>query len=328
MANNQEQYDALSKFSHQIEYTLNSYFKHNLSLAKFQNVVIGGLGGSGIGGRIIKSFLADQFPLPIEVISDYHLPHYVNEHTLLILGSYSGNTEETIEMFRLGKEKGCTMLVVSSGGKVTELAKGENIPVYPIEPGFQPRMALGYSLTFLVLIFGELLEKDFASELKEIAEMVANPQEYIESAEDIFDGLQKHVNKKVVIVTDAEFEAVGVRFAQQVQENAKAEAFVHVLPEANHNVIESYYGRLESIYLFIRSDRNERVGSRFDFLNSLLEVENNKVVHITIMEYGLRSIYETIFRLDYVSLFLADLRNVDALTVPNIMSLKEYLEHC
>lgn len=326
MHNNQPQYDALAKISQQVKFAIDTYKKHGLSATQFSNVVIGGLGGSGIGGRIAKAWSADQFSIPVEVVSDYSLPAYANEKTLLIVGSYSGNTEETLEMYADGKARGCKMLVLSSGGKITELGIADGLIIYPLESGFQPRMALGYSLTHLVQIFGELIGKDFTEELNAVVEKLSDLTPYREDAEEIFAIITKNINKKIIVVADAGMEAIAIRFAQQVQENAKAEAFVHTLPEANHNVIESYYGQMDSVFLFVSTTRNERVGSRFEFLNSLLEVENNKVIHLQIQEYSLRSIYETIVRLDFVSLFMADQRMVDALNVPNIASLKEFLE--
>ena len=111
-----------------------------------------------------------------------------------------------------------------------------------------------------------------------------------------------------------------------VKAKPSAEAFVCVLPEANHNVIESYYGQLPSIFVFIHADTNERVSQRFEFLRSMLEVENNKIIDIHVDSFDLYTIYEIIYRLDYYSLLVADYRGVDALNVPNIMELKGFLD--
>jgi len=83
----------------QIEYSISKYKKHNLSYENFKNVVLAGLGGSGIAGRIVKTYFQALAPLPIEVISDYKLPNYVDDKTLVILNSYSGNTEETLSAY-------------------------------------------------------------------------------------------------------------------------------------------------------------------------------------------------------------------------------------
>ncbi len=325
---NSAQHRALEQFPNQIQYVLDNYKPHGLSVSQFTNVIIGGLGGSGIGGRLIKTYVAGKFPLPIECISDYTLPAYANKNTLLILASYSGNTEETLAMYANGREKGCHMLIVASGGKILELAQADGVHYNLIQGGFQPRMALGYSLTVQVKIFSELLGENPDESLKAVIEKTSDKTDYLETAENIFEAIQKQLDKKIIIVTDAQFEAVGIRFAQQIQENAKSEAFVHVLPEANHNVIETYYGQVPSVFIFIHSQENERTENRFDFLNSLLEVEYHKVVHVAVVDFHLASIYETIFRLDWLSLLIADHKMVDSLNVPNIASLKEFLEHC
>ena len=128
-----------------------------------------------------------------------------------------------------------------------------------------------------------------------------------------------------MLLADAATEPIAIRFAQQVQENAKHECFVHTLPEMNHNVIESYYGKLNSVYFLINTTLNPRVKSRFDFIQRLLESENHQVINITMEQYNVIGVFELIYRLDWLSLFIADERGVDSLNVPNIAALKEYL---
>jgi glucose/mannose-6-phosphate isomerase len=320
------QHEALKKYSYQIEFALSNYTPHGLSLSNYHNIVIGGLGGSGIGGRLVKNIYMDRLPLPVECIADYTLPAYVNEKTLVLLGSYSGNTEETLALFDETKKRNCDMLILTGGGKLGALATEHSIKQYFLEPGFQPRMALGFSLTYLVQIFAEFIQKDVTAELKEIAERVKDTAPYEAQMTKLFESIKSKISNKFIVVTDAYFEALGLRFAQQIQENAKQEAFTHVLPEANHNVIESYYGVVPSIFFLIDSGRNERVSARFEFLTNLLEVENHKVVNMAVDEFDLSAIYEINHRLDWLSIYVADERKVDSLNVPNITSLKEYLD--
>ncbi len=321
------QHEALRKFGYQINFAVENFSNHGLAANQFSNILIGGLGGSGIGGRIVKTLFMDEFPLPVEVIADYTLPAYVNEKTLVILGSYSGNTEETLAMFDEVKKRGSQMLVLTSGGKLGNLVKENNLKSYFIEPGVQPRMALGYSLSYLVLIFAELIGRDAREEMKKVSSLFDNCDPYQQDAEEVFEAIKSKVNSKYVVLSDAQFEAVATRFAQQVQENAKHECFTHVLPEHNHNVIESYYGTLDTVFFFLNSNSNPRVGSRFEFLNGLLEVENHKVIEMGVEQFNFASVYQTIHRLDWLSLLVADHRRVDSLNVPNIASLKEFLEN-
>jgi glucose/mannose-6-phosphate isomerase len=321
------QHEALKKFSYQIEFALNNYSAHGMDITKYTNIMIGGLGGSGIGGRLVKNIFMDEFPVPVECIADYTLPSYVNKSTLVILGSYSGNTEETLFMFDEVKKRGCDMIILTGGGKLAEHATENNLKRYHLEPGFQPRMALGFSLTYLVQIFAEFIKKDVASTLKEIAAKVKDTAPYEEEMTRAFEAIKSKVNNKFIIVTDGYFESTGIRFAQQIQENAKHEAFVSVLPEANHNMIESYYGDLPSLYILLNSNSNPRVGARFEFITNLLEVENHKVINMAVNKFNLEAVYEMIHRLDWLSLYVADYRKVDSLNVPNIASLKEYLSN-
>ncbi|MBC7384033.1 MAG: bifunctional phosphoglucose/phosphomannose isomerase [Bacteroidia bacterium] len=321
-----EQHEALKKFNHQINYAVTNYSDHGLKVENFSNVLIGGLGGSGIGGRITKTIFMDQFPVPVDVIADYKLPAYVNEKTLVILASYSGNTEETLTMFDEVKKRGSQMIILTSGGKIAEHAKENNLKTYFLEPGFQPRMALGFSLTYLVQIFAELINKDVKPELIKIAALFDDCTPYIDDATQIFESIKHKTKLKFIVLSDAQFEGVATRFAQQIQENAKHECFTHVLPEHNHNVIESYYNTLDSVFFFLNSNTNPRVAARFEFLAGLLEVENHKIVEIGVEQFSITAIYETIHRLDWVSLLVADSLKADSLNVPNIKSLKEYLD--
>jgi glucose/mannose-6-phosphate isomerase len=320
------QHEALKKFGYQINYAIENYSNHGLSANQFSNILIGGLGGSGIGGRIVKTIFMNEFPIPVEVIADYSLPAYVNEKTLVILGSYSGNTEETLAMYEEVKAKGSQTIILTGGGKLGTIAKENNLKTYLIEQGFQPRMALGFSLTYLVQIFGELMGKEVTGELKDIVKLFDDNTPYYDDAEQVFHSIQSKSKSKFVVLSDAQFEAVAIRYAQQIQENAKHECFVHVLPEHNHNVIESYYGTLDTVFFFLNSNSNPRVGSRFDFLAGLLEVENHKIIEMGVEEFTLASVYQTIHRLDWISLMVADFRKVDSLNVPNIASLKEFLD--
>jgi glucose/mannose-6-phosphate isomerase len=321
------QHEALRKFSYQMNFAMDNYVAHGLSCAGFSNILIGGLGGSGIGGRLVKNLFANELIIPVEVVADYSVPAYVGKNTLVILGSYSGNTEETLTMFEEVKAKGCTILVLTSGGKLAELAQSNHLTTYQLQPGFQPRMALGFSLTYLVQIFAELMGTSKSETLVSIAKDLEDTKPYEEDAEQIFELIKAKTKSKFVVLSDGPMEAVATRFAQQIQENAKLECFTHVVPEHNHNVIESYYGTLDTVFFFLNSNSNPRVSARFEFLASLLEVEHHKVIEMGLSNFSMEGVYKTIYRMDWLSLFVADHRKVDSLNVPNIASLKEFLSN-
>lgn len=319
-------HSSLNDFTSQIKFVLNTYHNHSLKASNFSNIVIGGLGGSGIGAQITKAWFFDKMPIPVETISDYNLPGFANSKTLVILNSYSGNTEETLTLFSEAKEKGCTIVCIAAGGKLAELAKENNLTFYQLEGGFQPRMTIGYGLSFLFLILGELADVDTRPELEEVIEKFEEMHDYqVDSAKSIFHYFKSSFKNKFVVVADKYFAPVAVRFCQQLNENSKLEGFVNVLPEANHNVIESYYGRLNTNFVFLYTDLNPRVHARFDFITSHLELENNKVLNLLVPEYSIFSIFDMIYRLDWVTLFLADEHGYDPMKIENIIELKDYL---
>lgn len=315
----------LAEFPNQIRYALKHYRAHGFKTEQFDNIILCGLGGSGIAGRIAKSYFFDKCPVPVEVVSDYILPAYAGKRTLAIMCSYSGNTEETLMMYDEAKSKGSTVIVIATGGKIGENAKKDNFLFYQAETGFQPRMALGYSLTYLLLLFGELMGKDAHAELEKAADALSNEEKYLEEGKKLLHKIQADLPKKIAVVTDYFSNPVGLRFCQQIQENAKGEAFLHELPEANHNVIESYYGKLDSIILFLNSHIQPRTELRFSFIKNVLEQNGNHPIELSIDHNSLLSVLEAIYVLDWLSLWIADYKGVNSIQIKNISSLKEFL---
>jgi len=318
--------DSLEKFSDQIAFALKSYQPHGIKSEAISNVVLGGLGGSGIGARFVKNFYFDNANVPIEVVSDYNLPLYVNKNTLLVLASYSGETEETLSLFNEGLEMGCQIICVSSGGKLKELAEMHEFNFYNLPLGYQPRMALGFSLTLNLLILGELFGiENLNDELNVAMDEFKNESQWRQSAQEMLDYFKTQINYKFVIFTDRLSEAVGVRFAQQIQENAKLEAFVNILPENNHNVLETYYSKLPSNIILLNGSSNERVDVRFDFLKNILIKNDILFTSITFDGKVLAEIFKVVHILDWFSILLSNANGVDNMSVNNIAELKKYL---
>ena len=320
------QSEQLKNFSKQIDFVLANYTKHQLKVSQFNNIVAGGLGGSGIGARIAKVLFMDKLAIPVEVISDYILPAYVNSKSLVILSSYSGNTEETLAMFDEAKERGATILCISTGGTLQQKADENGVKVYPAEPGFQPRMALGYPLTTLVLILGELCKTDFSKQLKAISAKVSATEGYIENGKNIFEPYSKAIGKKFVFVADIYTEPIALRTCQQIQENAKGEAFLIVVPESNHNVIETFYGSFNTNFVLLHTNKHPRVKLRFDFLRNHFTSKQYTFSEVIIDDFNLETCFENIFNLDWFSLWLADAKKQNSIGIANINALKKFLD--
>lgn len=319
------QHEALKQFGNQINYSIENYKQHGLKATSYSNIIIAGLGGSGIGGQLVKAYFNSLMPVPVTCLADYHLPAFANEKTLVITASYSGNTEETLSVFNEAIERNCAILAITTGGKLAQLAQQHQTYLLLMQDGFQPRMALGFSLTYLMLVMGELVGQDLKAQLVSTSSAVSDFKSYREDALSLYNTIKNNLNHKFVILADGSTEPIAIRFAQQIQENAKHECFVHTLPEMNHNVIESYYGMLDSVFFLMDAGLNKRVSSRFEFIQNLLEKNKHMVVHLNIASYNLVGMYELIYRLDWLSLFVADEKGVDSLNVPNIAELKAFL---
>lgn len=317
---------SLENFHQQIHYVLSTYTAHGLRAASFRNVVIGGLGGSGIGGRLARLFFLKSSSIPVEVFNEYELPAYADANTLLILCSYSGDTEETLSMYNDAVKRGCTIICMASGGKLKEIALQNQLKFYSVETGFQPRMALGYSFTTLIMVLDELFGQSHTDALKEVASVLQNPaNDWKKEGEKMADYFQTVVDQKFVVVCDLPFEAAAIRFCQQIQENAKGEAFISVLPEANHNMIESYYQTHHTNFIFVNSNTNPRVSARFDFLKKHLDNLENTVYTFSIPEYNLQSIYRFIHSTDWLSIHASNIKNENNMEVSIISRLKKFL---
>jgi glucose/mannose-6-phosphate isomerase len=288
--------------------------------------VICGMGGSGIAGLMIKKYFAPKAPFPIEVIPDYTIPGYVNAHTLVILCSYSGNTEETLNCARLAKESGAQLLAITTGGALQTWANQHNVPVFGMEKGFQPRVALGSPLSYLFLIINDVLGVQAKADLSSYIKTLESWEDFSNHARGLAEPFFSRLQHKFVIVCDTYFEALGIRLANQIQENAKLEAFVQVLPEANHNAIESYVKTLDSNVIILNSGINKRTNHRFSFFkHELLDKLNITYVQVDVSDTSFKSILHTAYTCDWLSLHLANHLNVVSNQVPIINQLKNYL---
>lgn len=319
----------------QIEYAWN----RELDLAAlegvpFENVVVTGLGGSAIAGDLMADFLGDDLALPWRVNRDYRLPAFVNEKTLVVVSSYSGDTEETVSALEDAVAKGAKIVCVTSGGAVAETAKAKGLPLVELPKGFQPRYALGASFFSLLKILEALNVAPPSGALVEEIRALwkRRGEEYAEAPNRAFDVAAALIGKtpaiySVVGVT----EAAGMRFKGQLNENAKTLAFHAPFPEMNHNEIvgwETVRGEqsaLVPIYL-PDADAHPRTLLRFEIVERI--VGKSGVESMTLQGEGEDRrvrLMDLVYLLDWVSYWLAVLRGYDPGEIDNIMALKKEL---
>ena len=115
-------------------------------------IIVAGMGGSAIGGDVVSSLVGDEIKIPYFVIRGYNIPAWVDSKTLVICSSYSGNTEETIEIFEKSKSVKAKTCVITTGGKLEKLCDSYNLDRVIIPSGLQPRAALAFSFIPIYII--------------------------------------------------------------------------------------------------------------------------------------------------------------------------------
>lgn len=292
-----------------------------------KNVLICGLGGSGIGGTIISEVAFSSSPIPITVSKGYFIPSFVDQHTLVIISSYSGNTEETFQNLEQAYERKSKIICVTSGGKIEDFAKKHNLNCILVPGGMPPRACLGYSLTQLIqiFVFFNLLPKNIFNELKQSVSFLESKQEFIIKQSKLI--AEKLFGKIPVIYTTTNWEGIAVRFRQQLNENSKILCWHHVVPEMNHNELVGWTEKNEKIQvLFFRDpDEYSRNVVRYDINKKVIEAYSPV---LEIATAGSNIIEKTLYYIhlgDWISILLAELRNIDPVEVNVITHLKNEL---
>jgi glucose/mannose-6-phosphate isomerase len=291
----------------------------------FNSVLIAGLGGSGIGGKIVSQLVADDCKLPILTCNDYFLPAFVDDKTLVIACSYSGNTEETLSALDDAKRKGAAIAAVTSGGKLADLAKQNNYPHIIIPGGNPPRSMLAYSLTSLLFLFEgfNLVNEKYTDYLENAASFLeSNRSEIMTKAEEI---ARFFLAKTPVLYADAAYEGLVVRWRQQINENSKMLCWHHVLPEMNHNELVGWAGGHNQLAVLLIRDHNDYKRTSFRMETSK-EIFAKYTPHVhEVFAKGENRLAKTIYLSwlgDWVSVLLADLKGVDPTEVKVIDHLK------
>lgn len=306
-------------------------------LKKFDKIVICGMGGSAIGGDLIRAYAYSQSPVPIEVIRNYTLPAYVNKNSLVIAGSYSGNTEETLSCYRDARKREAQIVAIATGGELARLCQGDGVPSLTIPTGYAPRAALGYSvLPLLVFLERWGLLPDQTGALSDLYTTLKNciaqyeycvPQE-TNPAKQLAASLHGFI--PVVYAGQDVFEPVAARWRAQLNENTKSFAHNFVVPEMNHNEILGWshpdaVRYLKPVFL-LDSGYHKQITRRFAVMKSILETANAAVLEIHSQGEGAFARMMSLVCLgDFTSIYLAYLYNQDPAPIPAIDRLKSEL---
>jgi len=294
---------------------------------EIRNVVICGMGGSGIGGRMVSYWVQDEIQVPVLSFHDYTAPAFINEHTLIVASSYSGNTEETLICVEQAFAKGAHIIGVCSGGQLENFCKSNNFDYVVVPGGNPPRTALAFSVVQVLNILykvGLVSDKGLKS--------IANARLLLDAEAKTIHAeaklLAEFTHGKVpIFYAAAKYEAVAIRARQQFNENAKILCWHHVVPEMNHNELVGWGGgddRFCAVF-FNTHDLIPRNQKRVDISKEIIGKKAKiHTVEAKGNDFIERSFY-SINLVDWASLYLSELKQCDPIEIVVIDYLKNEL---
>ena len=314
-------YNKIKDFPKQISDTIDN--TNSLSInSDYDKVVIVGMGGSAIAGLIVK----DLLPQINIVIERNYIPNTsINQNTLVIVSSYSGNTEETLSYYHSAKELTNNIFGITSGGKLLEALKNDNKSYYILPEGYPPRSATGYALTVLVRLLDSSLLEDISVDL------LQNYSDQLSLEESTAHILAKKIYSTIpIVVTEESLTSISFRLKSQLNENSKMLSYNITLPEMNHNEIVGWQGKeidknaLSLVWIDIRYNKNIK---RMNITNNILKdrvASNNHIdVPSEIASHCLASCLYLVNYVDWLSYWCAYSHNVDIMNIDNIDTLKK-----
>jgi glucose/mannose-6-phosphate isomerase len=311
----------IKNFPKHIEDSLKDLKDHNLKLEEISKVVIAGMGGSAIAGLILK----DLFPeMDIVVERNYFPNTTIDEHTLVIVCSYSGNTEETLSYYDYAVRLTDHAIVLTTGGELLKKAKLDNISYHLLPKGYPPRSALGFSLTFLISIF----DKEGVSNI-DIDCLKTFSKEAATKKSEVYALAKKIYKTMPIIITEEDLSSIGFRLKSQLNENSKMLSYNIAIPEMNHNEIIGWENKnidkkfFSMIWIHIGWPKNVE---RMKITNEILSKKVSHVAHLTIPDKvpkNLTSLFFLINYIDWLSYWCGILNDVDIDAVKSIDLLKK-----
>lgn len=304
------------------------------------HVLISGMGGSAIGADLLAAYAAPTCPVPVTVHRDYGLPAWAHgPGVLVIASSHSGNTEETLDSFERAQRNGCRLMVISTGGELSERARALGLPVWTFEHRGQPRAAVGYSFGLLLALFSRLgLLTDQRAAVESAVEAMRASQAHLTAAVPASQNPAKRcagqlMGRWVTVMGAGVLAPVARRIKGQINEVAKAGANFEFLPEADHNTLAGVLNPEQvlmphTMTYFLRAPcSTPRHRLRLELTQKSFMAEGLNTDYIDGRgDTGLANMWTLILFGDYTAFYLAMAYGVDPTPVPALVNLKEMLK--
>jgi glucose/mannose-6-phosphate isomerase len=296
-----------------------------------QHVLLVGLGGSAFGGEIVRNYISSSANVSFEISRSYTVPNYLSANTLVIISSYSGNTEETLAAAEICKTTGAYIVCITSGGKLAAWAKTHGYTLYLLPAGYPPRAAAGFSIVQqLFILYKAGLIEDFLPDLEAGIRAIETVSE---SKKAELERIGQQLSDRAVVLYAGDcIDSIAVRARQQINENGKQLCWHHILPEMNHNELVGWqlpqFLIAKTTVVFLRSRfEHPRVSLRFEISKKIISRYTNEIIDLWTesSENQLAELLLWVYYVDWISVYLATANGVEATPVAVIDFLKDAL---
>ncbi len=303
------------------------------------SIVITGLGGSAIGGDLVRVLVEIGGKVPVVVNRDYNLPGFAGPDTLVVASSYSGNTEETVSAYQQAIERGCRVACVTSGGQLADMAEADGVPCCKVPGGRPPRASTGYLFVPTLSIVAASTDLDEAcgpGAVEGSLPLLDRCSDRWRREAVLADNQAKklavalHGRIPIFYGTQGLRGVLALRWKGQFNENAKVHAFANVLPEQNHNEILGWDQAAQQshgwsvVYLRDPQEKEEtpRIARRVSVLRTVI---GNRASQHEVWADGdtlMQKLLSQLYFGDFVSVYAALLAGVDPTDIGGIDLLK------
>ena len=299
----------------------------HLSHLEFNSIVVCGMGGSAIGGDIVADSMYSHSLLPITVWRYPYLPGWVNEKTLMIISSYSGNTAESLSAYEQAIKRKCPIVSITSGGDLMKFSERDGVAYVTLKKGIQPRNAVGYTIGYLINVIASVGGPDIR---KECISTLPALYKYIDDMLDL-NGLPRQIATELyghlpVIYSVPEMYAISRRWRAQFNENAKILSFDGLIPDTNHNdIVGLLSDGGKKVKPILLTNKNQSKMMR-EIINNIISTLKERGLSPYVVTISGKNLFErtlkTLLLGDFVSLHLAFFQSIDPSDVSIIKKLK------
>lgn len=309
---------------------------------QISNILILGMGGSALGAGVFKNLFKAELKVPVEIVSDYEIPGFVDDKTLVIAASYSGSTEEPINAVKQAKKKGAKIMGICAGGLLADWCKTNRLPVLVFStrhnPSNQPRMGQGYLIIGQLLLLDKIdLLKLSIKQIKEIIKVLADYESIFgvltpASKNQVKNLAQKIIGKTVWYVASEHLSGNAHVAANQLNENAKRFGGYYLLPELNHHLLEGMLypkSNPKSLFFVLLESKlyHERNQKRYQITKQVLDKNGIQYFNYTCQSKSrLAQVCEVLVFASYVSYYSALLENINPSPIPYVDFFKTQMK--